>query len=151
MKAPQFSLPDQNNIPHSLSQYLGQWVVLYFYPKDDTTGCTKEACTLQASLLALQSKNVVVLGVSKDSVVSHKKFAEKNHLSFPLLSDEKKVAITAYHVWGVKKYMGREYEGILRQTFLINPQGEIVKEYKNVNPTIHAEEILKDLTVLQSS
>ena len=151
MNAPQFSLPDQMNSQHSLSQYLGQWVVLYFYPKDDTTGCTKEACSLQDTLAVLRQKNVVVLGVSQDSVESHKKFAEKYHLTFPLLSDTNKEAITAYHAWGVKKFAGREYTGILRQTFLIDPTGDIVKEYKNVNPTIHAEQIVTDLNSLQSS
>lgn len=151
MKAKDFKLPDQDGKMHSLSQYLGQWVVLYFYPRDDTPGCTKEACNFRDSIHELEKLGVVILGVSKDSVVSHKKFSEKYHLNFPLLSDENKEVLKLYKVWGKKKFMGREYEGIFRMTYLIDPKGEIKKVYEKVNPTIHAGEILKDLQILRLS
>jgi peroxiredoxin Q/BCP len=149
MVASLFSLPDQDGKIHKLSDYKGKWVIVYFYPKDDTSGCTTEACNFRDSFHELQAKGVVILGISKDSIKSHKKFAEKNDLNFPLLSDETKEVIDAYHAWGKKKFMGKTYEGILRTTYLINPAGEIVKVYENVNPTIHAKEILKDLEELQ--
>ena len=149
MQASNFKLPDQDGKIHQLSDYKGKWVVFYFYPKDDTSGCTTEACNFRDSFHELQAKGVVILGISKDSVKSHKKFAEKNDLNFPLLSDETKEVINTYHAWGEKKFMGKTYEGILRTTYLINPEGEIVKTYENVNPTIHAKEILKDLKTLQ--
>lgn len=145
MKAMDFSLEDQDGKIHKLSEYKGNWVVLYFYPKDDTPGCTKEACNFRDSLGELQKKGAVVLGVSKDSVASHKKFAEKYNLNFPLLSDENHEVIKLYKAWGIKKFMGREFEGTLRTTYLIDGKGEIKKVYKNVNPTIHAGEIIKDL------
>ncbi len=145
MKATDFRLPDQDGVIHTLSQYNGKWVILYFYPKDDTPGCTKEACSFRDTAAEFQKLGVVILGVSKDSVASHKKFADKYHLQFPLLSDETKGVIQAYNAWGTKKFMGREFEGILRKTYLINPQGDIQKEYEKVNPLSHSEEILKDL------
>lgn len=145
MKAFDFSLPDQDGIVHTLSQYKGKWVVLYFYPKDDTPGCTKEACNFRDSFKEFEKKGVVILGVSKDSVASHKKFAEKFNLTFPLLSDESKEMIKAYKAWGEKKFMGKTFEGILRMTYLINPEGEIFKVYENVNPLSHASQILADL------
>ncbi|HKB88363.1 MAG TPA: thioredoxin-dependent thiol peroxidase [Patescibacteria group bacterium] len=140
-----FSLPDQDGKYHSLTNYHGKWVVLYFYPKDDTPGCTKEACSFRDSFRELTKLNVVVLGVSKDSVKSHKKFAEKYDLNFPILSDESKETIIAYGAWGPKKFMGREYDGIIRMTYLINPDGNIEKIYPKVNPLTHAEEIIQDL------
>jgi thioredoxin-dependent peroxiredoxin len=149
MLASPFSLPDQDGKMHQLSDYKGKWVILYFYPKDDTPGCTKEACNFRDSFHDLQTKDVVILGISKDSVKSHKKFAEKYDLNFPLLSDENKDVIKAYNAWGEKKFMGRTYEGIFRMTYLIDPKGEIVKVYENVNPTVHAKEIIKDLETLQ--
>jgi len=137
MKVKDFSLPDQNNIFHTLKEYKGAWVALYFYPKDDTPGCTKEACTFRDSLGELQKLGVVILGVSKDSVASHKKFADKYHLNFPVLSDESKEIIKAYDAWGAL--------GTKRKTFLIDPNGEIKKIYEHVNPTIHAGEIIRDI------
>ena len=137
MKANDFHLPDQNNTIHTLNQYHGKWIVLYFYPKDDTPGCTVEACKFRDSLSELQKLGVVILGVSKDSVASHKKFAEKYHLNFPILSDESKEIIKAYDAWGAL--------GTKRKTFLIDPNGEIKKVYENVNPTVHAGEIIKDI------
>ncbi|HKZ34904.1 MAG TPA: peroxiredoxin, partial [Patescibacteria group bacterium] len=106
MKAKDFNLPDENGKYHSLSDYLGKWVVLYFYPKDDTPGCTKEACSFRDHFAELKKYGVVILGISKDSIASHKKFSEKYHLPFPLLSDETKETLKAYGVWGVKKFMG---------------------------------------------
>lgn len=137
MKVKNFSLHDQSTTIHTLKQYRGKWVVLYFYPKDDTPGCTIEACTFRDSLAELQKRGVVILGVSKDSVASHKKFADKYHLNFPILSDESKETIKAYDAWGGL--------GTRRITYLIDPKGDIHKIYKNVNPTIHAGEILPDL------
>jgi len=148
MKAIDFSLTDQNGKVHKLSSYRGSWVLLYFYPKDDTPGCTKEACGFRDSLNELKKHNVVVLGVSADSVTSHQKFAQKYNLNFPLLSDEKKEVIKAYDAWGKKKFMGKEFEGILRVSFLINPEGDIVKKYDKVKPEIHAEEVLEDIKKL---
>ncbi len=140
-----FTLLDQNGQPHSLHDYLGKWVVLYFYPKDDTPGCTTEACNFRDSFRELQKLGVVVLGVSKDSVASHGKFAAKYQLNFPLLSDPDHKVIEEYQAWGEKKFMGKLFLGILRTTYLINPKGEIAKVYPHVNPTLHAAEILADL------
>ncbi len=143
--APNFSLQDQDNKPHSLKDYLGKWIVLYFYPKDDTPGCTKEACNFRDSFHELQKLNVAILGISKDTVKSHKKFAEKYNLNFPILSDETHQVISGYGSWGIKKFMGREFEGILRNTYLINPKGIIFKTYEKVNPLTHAGQIISDI------
>ena len=148
MKAPDFSLPDQDGTIHTLSQYKGKWVIVYFYPKDATPGCTKEACNFRDGREFLEAAGAVVLGISKDSVSSHKKFAEKHNLAFTLLSDTESTTIQAFGAWGKKKFMGREYEGIKRNTYLINPMGEIVKTYENVNPITHIKEIFDDLTEL---
>lgn len=145
MKAWDFSLPDQEGNVHSLSQYKGKWMVLYFYPKDNTPGCTKEACSFRDSYKEFQKKDVIILGISKDSVKSHKKFAEKYHLNFPILSDEKGEVIEKYNAWGEKNMFGKKYMGIFRKTYLINPKGEIHKVYEKVNPLFHRKEILKDL------
>ncbi len=149
MKATDFSLSDQNGKTHKLSDYLGKWVVLYFYPKDDTPGCTKEACSFRDGIKELENLGAVVLGVSKDSIASHKNFAEKFHLNFSILSDEAKEVINAYGAWGKKSFMGRTFDGVLRKTVLINPQGEIAKVYEKVNPTQHADEVLMDLEALK--
>lgn len=150
MKAPNFSLPDQNNNIHTLEQYAGKWVIVYFYPKDATPGCTKEACNFRDGREVLEATGAVVLGISKDSVASHKKFADAHKLNFTLLSDTSTETIQAYGAWGKKKFMGREYMGIERNTYLINPNGEIVKEYKGVNPLTHVGELLKDLRELSN-
>ncbi|MCX7997123.1 MAG: thioredoxin-dependent thiol peroxidase [Patescibacteria group bacterium] len=141
--APNFTLPDQDNTSHSLADYRGRWVVLYFYPKDDTPGCTVEACRFRDGFSAFAKRGVQVLGVSKDSIASHKKFADKFQLNFPLLSDETAETIKAYGAWTERGFMGRP--GILRKTYLINPEGQIVKEYLKVKPELHADEILRDL------
>ncbi|KKP65666.1 MAG: hypothetical protein US74_C0034G0010 [Parcubacteria group bacterium GW2011_GWA2_38_13] len=148
MKAPDFSLPDQNNKIHNLKDYLGKWIVLYFYPKDDTPGCIKEACGFRDATADFMKNGIVVLGISKDSVSSHKKFADKYKLNFPLLSDESKEVTKSYGAWGEKKFMGRVYQGTKRNTYLINPKGEIKKEYLNVNPIFHSTQILKDIEEL---
>jgi peroxiredoxin Q/BCP len=136
MNAKDFILSDQSGVMHTLHQYKGKWVVVYFYPKDDTPGCTIEACKFRDALSELQNMGVVILGISKDSVDSHKKFADKYHLNFPILSDESKETIKAYGAGGLFT---------LRKSYLVDPKGEIKKVYENVNPTNHAEEILKDV------
>ncbi|MFN4213023.1 MAG: thioredoxin-dependent thiol peroxidase [Microgenomates group bacterium] len=145
MKAINFSLPDQNGKIHKLFDYKGKWVVLYFYPKDDTPGCSKEACAFRDGIAELKKLGAVVLGVSADSVSSHKKFVDKHHLNFPLLSDEEKEVIKKYGAWGKKKFLGKEFEGVLRITYLINPKGEIVKKFEKVKPDVHAKEIIDEI------
>ena len=151
MKAPDFSLPDQHGKKRSLKDFSGSWVVLYFYPKDDTPGCTQEACSFRdtESVIA-QYGNAKVIGVSKDSVKSHKKFADKHSLEFTLLSDESTEMIQAYGAWQEKSMFGKSYMGIQRMTHIINPEGEIVKTYEKVSPKTHAAEIIKDLQQLQA-
>jgi peroxiredoxin Q/BCP len=148
MKATDFEMPDQNGVVHSLGQYLGKWVILYFYPKDDTPGCTKEACNFRDDMEVFQKMGIVILGVSKDSVESHKKFAEKYNLNFPILSDEDKSVMIEYKAWGRKSFLGKEYDGTLRTTYIIDPTGEIRKIYKSVEPFGHASEILNDLKTI---
>lgn len=144
-KALGFTLPDSQGKEHSLKEYLGKWVVLYFYPKDDTPGCTVEACSFRDNYSRFKRVGIVVLGVSVDPVRKHAKFAEKYSLPFTLLSDEEKTVVAKYGVWGKKKFMGREYMGTMRTTFLIDPVGKIFKIYENVKPDAHAEEILSDV------
>ena len=144
-KAPAFELPDQNGKVHKLSDYTGRVVLLYFYPKDDTPGCTKEACGIRDQWADFKKTGVIVLGVSTDTAKSHKKFAEKYDLPFPLLSDESKELVKAYGVWGPKKFMGREFLGTKRWSFLIGPDGMIVKIYENVKPAEHTAEVLADV------
>lgn len=143
--APQFMLTDQDGELRSLMDYRGQWVLLYFYPKDDTPGCTKEACGFRDNLPKFKKQSAVVLGVSTDSVKSHQKFVKKYGLPFTLLADEEKKVVEAYGVWGSKKFMGREYMGTLRTSFLIRPEGTIAKIYKDVKPEEHPAEVLADL------
>ncbi len=142
-KAADFELSDQEGQAHKLSSYRGKWVLLYFYPKDDTPGCTKEACTIRDNFPDFKKLKIQVFGISTDSVKSHKKFAEKYKLPFTLLADEKKEVVKKYGVWGKKKFMGHEYEGTFRTSFLIDPQGDIAHIYENVKPDIHAKEILE--------
>src|ERR1700677_4674802 len=128
--APDFSLPDQDGKLRTLADYSGKWLVLYFYPKDDTPGCTTEACSFRDEREAIaEYGNAVVIGISKDSVASHKKFADKHKLNFTLLSDPSHEVIEAFGAWGPKKFMGKSYVGISRNTYLVNPKGMIVKEY----------------------
>lgn len=148
-KAPAFTLPDQEGKDHSLKDYLDKWVALYFYPKDDTPGCTKEACSFRDNYSKLKRAGIVVFGVSVDPVRRHAKFAEKYALPFTLLADEEKTVVAKYGVWGKKKFMGREYMGTMRTTFLIDPTGKIAKVYENVKPDAHAEAILADVKSLK--
>lgn len=147
-QAPAFTLPDQTGTMRSLSDYAGKWVILYFYPKDQTPGCTTEACSFRDANETLLAKNAVVIGVSADSVQSHADFIAHYSLPFTLLADTDKQVITAYGAWG-KKIFG--HEGILRKTFIINPSGQIVKEYPRVTPAEHATQILNDLATLQAA
>jgi thioredoxin-dependent peroxiredoxin len=143
--APEFNLPDETGKMHSLADYKGKTVILYFYPKDDTPGCTTEACSLRDNYSAFLKAGVTILGVSADNVKSHQKFKEKYHLPFPLLADEGHKVCDAYGTWGLKKTLGREYEGIKRTTFLISPEGTIRKIYENVKPSEHSQELLQEL------
>lgn len=140
--APDFALIDDTGALRRLADYRGKSVILYFYPKDDTPGCTTEACNFRDDYSAYQLANVQILGVSPDSVSSHQKFKSKYTLPFPLLADEGHEVCTAYGVWGPKKMMGREYEGVLRTTFLIDANGIISKVYENVKPSEHSSELL---------
>jgi len=144
-QAPDFTLPDQSGRLHSLSDYKGKYVLLYFYPKDDTPGCTTEACGLRDRMEELNNLNIQVLGVSKDDSNSHKKFAEKHGLTFPLLADVEKVVMNAYDVWGERSFMGKKYMGVSRSSYLINPAGQIIKVYEKVKPATHAEEVAADV------
>ncbi len=143
--APNFTLPDEKGNNHTLSDYRGKWVLVYFYPKDDTPGCTKEACSIRDNFPKFQKMKAVVFGISKDSVKSHGKFKTKYKLPFTLLADEDKKVMNLYGVWAKKKFMGREYMGTLRTSFLIDPKGKIVKIYEKVKPELHAAEVLDDL------
>ena len=141
-KAPEFTLSDQNGRQVSLSDFKGKRVVLYFYPKDSTPGCTRQACAFAQNHSNFEEKNVVVIGISKDSVASHLKFAEKYELPFVLLSDPELVAIQAYGVWQEKKLYGKVSMGVVRSTYLIDEQGMIEKVMPKVKPDTNAAEIL---------
>lgn len=151
MIAPNFSLPDQNGVIKNLHDFKGKWVVLYFYPKDNTPGCTKQACAFRDGRDLLASLGAEVVGISKDTTRSHGKFSQGHNLNFTLLSDRSGDTIKAYGSWRPKKFMGREFLGINRDTFLINPNGEIVKKYENVDVTSHFEEVYKDLKLYTSA
>ncbi len=142
MQAPDFTLPDKNGDLVSLSDFRGRKVVLYFYPKDNTPGCTRQACAFALNYGAFQEKNVAVIGVSKDSVASHLKFAEKYDLPYVLLSDKELEVIQAYGVWQEKKLYGKVSMGVVRSTYLINEDGVIEKVMAKVKPDTNAEEIL---------
>ncbi len=145
--APDFTLPDQDGKQHSLSDYKGKWVLVYFYPKDDTPGCTKEACTIRDNWSEFEENNIIVLGISKDSVASHTKFAQKYELPFTILSDEDKEVIQMYGVWTEKSMFGKKYMGVKRSSFLINPEGKIAKIYKTVKPAEHAGQVIQDINL----
>ena len=144
-KAPDFTLPDQNGNMHSLSEYRGKKVILYFYPKDNTAGCTKQACGFAERYPQFTEKGAVVLGISKDSVASHKKFEEKYGLPFTILSDPELVAIQAYDVWQEKKNYGKTYMGVVRTTYLIDENGKIVKAFEKVKAADNPEQMLGEL------
>ena len=145
MKAPDFTLQDKDGRTVSLSDFLGKRVVLYFYPKDNTPGCTRQACAFAGAYREFQNKGVEVIGISKDSVASHVKFAEKHQLPFVLLSDPELTAIQAYGVWQGKKLYGKLSMGVVRTTFLIDEEGKIEKIMPKVKPDTNAAEILAEL------
>ena len=145
VKAPKFSLLDQNGEMHTLEEYRGQKVVLYFYPKDNTPGCTKQACNFGELYPQFQEKGAVVIGISKDSVASHKKFQEKYGLPFPLLSDPELSAIQAYDVWQEKNMYGKKTMGVVRTTYLIDEQGMIIKAMGKVKAAENPAQVLESL------
>lgn len=146
MKAPDFTLSDKDGNAVSLSDFLGKKVVLYFYPKDNTPGCSRQACAFAAAYEIFRARNVAVIGISKDSVASHQKFARKYNLPFVLLSDPERQAIEAYGVWQEKKHYGKVSMGVVRTTFLIDELGYIAKVMPKVKPDTNAAEILACLT-----
>jgi peroxiredoxin Q/BCP len=143
-----FELPDQDGNLHKLSNYKGNWILLYFYPKDNTPGCTKEACNIRDHFQDFKKLKALVFGISVDSIESHKKFSQKYNLPFPLLSDSKKEVVKKYGVWKKKKFLGKSFFGTARTSFLISPEFKIVKIYQNVKPETHANEVLTDLNEL---
>lgn len=144
-KAPAFTLPDQNGEMHSLEDYRGRKVILYFYPRDNTPGCTKQACGYTANLPQLTEEGAVVLGISKDSVASHKRFEERHGIGFTLLSDEGLETIRAYDVWQEKKSYGKTYMGVVRTTYLIDENGIIVRANGRVKAAEDAEKMVAEL------
>jgi peroxiredoxin Q/BCP len=142
MIAPDFELLDQEGKLHKLGDYRGIVIVLYFYPKDDTPGCTVEACNFRDNFEVFKSAGVEILGISPDSMKSHAKFQQKHGLPFPLLADENHKVCEVYGVWGIKKFMGKEYFGVYRTTYVIDEEGLIKKIFENVKPSEHAQEIL---------
>lgn len=148
-KAPEFATPNQRGEISKLADFAGQWLVLYFYPKDNTPGCSTEAIDFTALSPQFQQLNAVILGVSPDSAKSHCRFIEKHNLTIQLLSDPEHQLAEIYQVWGLKKFMGKEYMGIKRSTFLIDPQGNIAYIWSNVKVKAHAEAVLKKLEELQ--
>jgi peroxiredoxin Q/BCP len=147
--APDFLLPDQTGKQHRLSDYRGQWVVLYFYPKDMTSGCTTEACNFRDEFPAFGKLNAVILGISKDKIKDHEKFVNKYQLPFVLLSDENSSVCETYGTWQEKSLYGKKYMGIVRSTFLIDPKGKITKVYPKVNVQEHARQLLTDLSQIK--
>lgn len=145
VKAPDFSLPDQNGEMHTLEEYRGKKVVLYFYPKDNTPGCTKQACNFGELYPQFQEKGAVVIGISKDSIASHKKFQEKYGLPFTLLSDPELSAIQAYDVWQEKNMYGKKTMGVVRTTYLIDEQGMIIKAMGKVKAAENPAQVLESL------
>jgi peroxiredoxin Q/BCP len=150
-KAPDFTLQDQEGAAVSLSDFLGKWVVLYFYPRDSTPGCTRQACAFAAADAAFAQEGAVVLGVSKDSQASHLRFAQKNDLPFRLLSDPERQVIEAYGVWQEKKLYGKTSMGVVRTTYLIDPQGKIAAVMEKVKPDANAQEVLEKLRSLKKA
>ncbi len=145
MKVKDFCLPDENGKKICLKDFEGKWIILYFYPRDSTSGCTKEAIDFSEHIDDFKKMNAVVIGISPDSQQSHKKFIEKYNLKIILLSDEEHKVLQKYGVWQLKKMYGREYYGVVRSTFLINPDGKIVHEWRKVKVKGHVEEVLQKL------
>ena len=150
--APDFKLPDQDGKFQSLTDYKGKWIVLYFYPKDDTSGCTTEACDFTNALNEFEALDAIVIGIGPDGVVKHKKFAEKYSLKITLLADEDKSALSAYGVWQEKSMYGKKYMGVVRTTVIINPKGEIAKRFDKVKVNGHVNAValaLRDLDTVK--
>jgi len=147
-KAPDFSLMNESGQEFRLSDYIGKTVLLYYYPKDDTPGCTKEACNFRDDYSEYDKAGVTILGISPDTSKSHAKFKAKYELPFTLLADPDHQIASAYGVWGRRKFMGKEYDGILRTTFLIGPDSRIIKVFENVKPAEHSAEVLAELKTL---
>ena len=145
-KAPDFTLPDQNGVEHSLSDYAGKKVILYFYPRDNTPGCTRQACGFSELRSQFEEKGAVILGVSKDSVASHKRFEEKQGLNFTLLADPELTVIQAYDVWKEKKNYGKVSMGVVRTTYLIDENGIIVKAFDKVKDADNPAQMLEELS-----
>lgn len=150
-KAPDFALKDKDGVTHQLSDFAGKMVVLYFYPRDNTAGCTKEACAFKEAFADFQAQDVVVIGISKDSEASHQKFVAKYELPFLLLSDPELQAIQAYDVWKEKKLYGKVSMGVVRSTYLIDKDGIICKVYEKVKPDTHPAQILQDLREMREA
>ena len=151
LPAPPFTLNNAQSEPISLADFLGQWVILYFYPRDNTPGCTKEACGFRDHHAAFTSQKVQILGVSADNEDSHQKFIRKFDLPFMLLCDPEGAMAKTYESYGPKKFMGKSYEGVFRQTFVIDPAGNIAKIYRKVKAEPHAEELLADISQLMGT
>ena len=148
MKAPNFKLPSTSGT-FQLSDNLGKRIILYFYPKDHTKGCSIEANDFNNSLKIINENNAIVVGVSKDTIESHQKFKEKNKLKFELLSDEKTIVLKKYNAWGLKKFLGKEYYGIIRTTVLINEKGKILKTWSDVRVKNHVQNVINELSNLK--
>ena len=148
MKAPNFKLPSTSGT-FQLSDNIGKNIILYFYPKDNTKGCSIEANEFNKFLKIINEKNAIVVGVSKDTIESHKKFIEKNKLKFDLLSDEKTIVLKKYNAWGLKKFLGKSYFGIIRTTVLINEKGKIEKTWSNVRVKNHVQNVISELSNLR--
>ncbi|MGP1450926.1 MAG: thioredoxin-dependent thiol peroxidase [Wolinella sp.] len=151
MQAPSFCLKNHDDVEICSRDLQGAWVVIYFYPKDSTPGCTTEACDFSEAMPNFEDCSAMVLGVSPDSTKSHRNFIEKKGLKITLLSDPDKVVARAFGAFGVKKLYGKEYEGVIRSTFIINPKGQIVHEWRNVKVKGHASEVLSVLKNLRES
>jgi peroxiredoxin Q/BCP len=147
--APAFSLADHEGTIRSLSDFRGSWTVVYFYPKDDTPGCTTEACAFRDAYDELKEQGIVVLGISPDSVESHAAFAAKHRLPFTLLADPAKNVIQSYGAWGERSMYGKKYMGVIRSSVLVDPDGNVAKTYPKASPKEHAEEILADVRALR--
>jgi len=151
IEAPNFCLPNSDNIELCLRDIKGGWIILYFYPKDNTPGCTTEACDFTNEFSEFQKLGATIIGISPDSPDKHKKFIEKHSLKIILLSDEEKRVLKEYQAWGLKKSFGKEYEGVLRSTYIISPDGKIAYSWKNVRVKGHVEAVKKRLIKLQES
>jgi len=147
--APSFCVPNQDNVEICLRDLKGKWVVLYFYPKDNTPGCTTEACEFTESILDFENLDAIILGVSPDSVKKHQNFIAKKDLKITLLSDENKTVLNAYEAWGLKKLYGKEYEGVIRSTYIIDPDGNIAHSWEKVRVKNHIADVKNKLKELQ--